>query len=191
MDAIDASATLVRLYRLDSGPLRRARARADHHRLAPTRCAWRSTALEQHKGVVDARRSRSTGSRTKPTAAPAGGQPAVRRRARSARRDEVERDARLPRGRDRSLRRRRQRARRRHGQARIARRCCLIVVAPHPGRADLRLHQRLPRRRQFDRDGRVDARAVARARRSSGRRSSTSSRRSPSAPRSPRPSAPG
>ena len=31
----------------------------------------------------------------------------------------------------------------------------------HPRRARLRLHQRIPRRRQFDRDGRVDARAVA------------------------------
>ncbi len=42
MDAIDASATLVRLYRLDERPLRRARAGAHHHRVARSRCGWRS-----------------------------------------------------------------------------------------------------------------------------------------------------
>ena len=52
MDAIDASATLVRLYRLDTRPLRRARAGADHHGVAPTRSARRCEALEQNKGVI-------------------------------------------------------------------------------------------------------------------------------------------
>ena len=37
----------------------------------------------------------------------------------------------------------------------------LVVVWPHPGRAHLRLHQRLPRRGELDRDGRLDAGAVA------------------------------
>ena len=68
MDAIDASATLVRLYRLDTRPLRRARAGADHHRLAPKQVRLALEALEKHKGVVDRTRSRSTASRTKPTA---------------------------------------------------------------------------------------------------------------------------
>ena len=51
----------------------------------------------------------------------------------------------------------------------------------HPRRAGLRLRQRLPRRRQLDRHGRVDPRAVASLWRSSGRRSSTSSPSSSSA----------
>ena len=55
------------------------------------------------------------------------------------------------------------------------------------GRARLRLHQRLPRRRQLDRHGRRRPACCRRARRSSGRRSSTSSPPSSSAPRWPRP----
>ena len=55
----------------------------------------------------------------------------------------------------------------------------LIVVA-----LDLRLHQRIPRRRELDRDRRLHPRPDARARRSSGPRSSISSPHSPSAPRS-------
>ena len=54
-------------------------------------------------------------------------------------------------------------------------------------RADLRLHQRLPRQRQLDRHRGLHPGALARAWRWSGPRSSTSSRRSWSGPRWPRP----
>ena len=53
MDAIDASAALVRLYRIDTRPPRRARAAAHHHRLRPSRCVQALKALEQSKGVAE------------------------------------------------------------------------------------------------------------------------------------------
>ena len=122
MDAIDASATLVRLYRLETRALRRARARAHHHRVhaaGPPR-ARRAGAAQ---GPDHARgRDQPARERSRPHA-PAGRQPAVRRRARSARRHEVEGDARLPRRRHRSLRGRRQRARRRRWSSTASRRC--------------------------------------------------------------------
>ena len=68
MDAIDASATLVRLYRLEAvrfGARELARIITRLHRAGPAR---RSTALEQSKGARRPRRSRSTASRTRPTA---------------------------------------------------------------------------------------------------------------------------
>ncbi len=43
MDAIDASATLVRLYRLEIDPVRRARAGGDHHGVHRSRSVSRST----------------------------------------------------------------------------------------------------------------------------------------------------
>ena len=70
--------------------------------------------------------------------------------------------ARLPRRCHRPLRGRRQRPRRRRRQARLSR--WMLPAGrrrPDRRRARLRLHQRLPRRRQLDRDGRLDARAVA------------------------------
>ena len=52
MDAIDAAATLIRLYRLDTRPLRRARAGADHHRVDRSRSRLALDALEKHKGLI-------------------------------------------------------------------------------------------------------------------------------------------
>ena len=192
MDAIDASATLVRLYRLEHGPLRRPRAGADHHRLAPSEVRLALDALEQSKGRHRRTRSRSTGSRTKPTASTS------RRSAelfddetRSDRRDEVEGDARLPRRRHRSLRGRRQRPRRRRRQARLARDALLDrrrASSSSRSSSTTSTDFTTPRTRSRRSCRRACCR---RARRSSGRRSSTSSPRSPSAPRSPRPSAPG
>ena len=83
MDAIDASATSSGC----TGSTTCGSARANSRRSSPprpTRSAWRSRALEKKQGRHRRTPSRSTGSRTKPTAPPAGGQPPVRRRARSA-----------------------------------------------------------------------------------------------------------
>ena len=49
MDAIDASASLVRLYRLDERPLRRPRAGQDHHRLH-ARAASRAGGAREGQG---------------------------------------------------------------------------------------------------------------------------------------------
>ena len=91
MDAIDASATLVRLYRLDTRPLRRARAGADHHRrrTEQVRLALRGARAAQgrrRRTPIEINRLENEADRI----ASAGGQPAVRRRARSDRRHEVE-----------------------------------------------------------------------------------------------------
>ena len=50
------------------GPLRRARAGAHHHRVAPSRCGSALDALEQQQGRRRRTPSRSTASRTRPTA---------------------------------------------------------------------------------------------------------------------------
>jgi hypothetical protein len=124
MDAIDASATLVRLYRSTACASARASSRRSS-RLAD-RCA-RARGARAAQGVIDhaVEINRLENEADRCTSRPSA---PVRRRARSDRRDEVEGDARLPRGRHRSLRGRGERARGRHGQARIAR-CCIVVGA--------------------------------------------------------------
>ncbi len=86
---------------------------------------------------------------------------------------------------DRPLRGRGGADRERPRQVRLSMLAFVIVLIGD--RARLRLHQRLPRRRQLDRHDRLDAGAHSRARRCSGPRSSTSSRRSASVCTSPRP----
>ena len=95
--------------------LRRARARPHHHRVHRPGAAGARRARAEQGAHHPRDRDQPPRERSGPRA-PAGRQPPLRRRARSDRRDEVEGDARLPRGGDGSLRRRRERARGRHGQ---------------------------------------------------------------------------
>ena len=158
MDAIDASAAIVRLYQHRARASRRARAGAHHqgvrrpdgHGAEGARAAARAS---------PSRPSRSTGSRTRPTASIRPRSAPLRGGARPDRDHQVEGDSRLPRGRHRPLRGRRQRRRRRRRQARLSRMDTnlLAVVGARARRADLRLHQRLPRRGELDRHGRLDA----------------------------------
>ena len=123
MDAIDAVGHAGPSLPARDGPLRRPRTGGRSSPPAPSRCGWRSMRWRSTKA---SRRtpSKSTGSRTRPTASH---QEAVSRlfddEQRSDRRDEVERNAGFARSGHRPLRGRRQRPRRRRGQARLARRC--------------------------------------------------------------------
>ena len=75
MDAIDASATLVRLYRLESVRFGARELAADHHRLHRAGAPRRSTALEQSKGLAaHGDRDQPPRERGRPHP-PAGGQP--------------------------------------------------------------------------------------------------------------------
>ena len=120
MDAIDASAAVMRLYQIERGPARRARARraSSSSRAEQVRMALK--ALEKRNGVaepaVEINRLENEADRAH--------QAAVRRlfdeEQRPDRDHEVEGDPRLPRGGHRPLRRRRQRARRRRREARLS-----------------------------------------------------------------------
>ena len=118
MDSIDASATLIRLYRLETvrfGTRELAQIiTASTEQVRPA-----LDALEHNKGLlayaVEINRLENEADRIHQQAVSR----LVRRRARSAHRDEVERNPGFPRGRDRPMRRRRQRPRGRHGQTRI------------------------------------------------------------------------
>ena len=166
MDAIDASAALVRLYQIER--VRPAPASWPASLSTPsTRSSRRCKALEKQQAAspscaVEINRLENEADRAHQAAVAA----ALRGRARPDRDHQVEGDPRLPRGRHRPLRRRRQRARRRRRQARLSRMDAnlLAVGGLIARRAGLRLHQRLPRRRELDRDRRLDPRAVARAR---------------------------
>ena len=161
MDAIDAR-------RRSSGSIRSTAC-------APTRANWRASSMTrstrwsprlhalEKKRVSPSPPSRSTGSRTRPTRPSDGRPPPLRRGARPDRHHQVEGDPRLPRGRHRPLRGRGQRHRRRRREARLTRMDSNFARRrrAHPRRARLRLHQRLPRRRQLDRHRRLDPRAVA------------------------------
>ena len=170
-------------------PLRRARARAHHLGVHRSRSARRSPRSRQAQGprCAHARRDQPARERSRPHP-PAGGRPAVRRG------DRTRSSSSSGRRRSTSSSRPPTAARTSPTSSRAswsstASRCCSDRRRPDPRRARLRLHQRLSRRGQLDRDGRLDARAVAGQGRGRGRRSSTSSRRSASAPPSRRRSA--
>ena len=191
MDAIDAAAGVVRRYRIHGDAVRRARAGLAHLALGDAGEGGASRRSRRRRACTTAR-SRSTASRTRPTAVH---DEALRRLF------EHEKDAiaiikwkemldLLELATD-ALRGRRQRARGRRRQARVARHGALARHRRRRGGAGLRLHQRLPRRRQLDRDRRVDAGAVAGQGGRLGGVLQLRRRRSSSAPRSPRRSAPG
>ena len=194
MDAIDHAAALVRLYQITRDPAGRARAGAHGVAARPTGCTPRSTRWRR-RSPCSRTPSRSTGSRTKPTARtrrPIAA--ALRHRDRSDRDHQVEGAARRARA-DHGLPARTSPTSSKASSSSTDSRAWTLAFSTHRRhhrrRAGLRLHQRLPRRRQFDRDGRLDARAVAAAGRGVGgvlqfRRGVLSS-----APASPRPSAPG
>ncbi len=167
MDAIDACAAVIRLYRLNAVRFgARELARVVSASTVEIRKAI--AALERRQEPRDARRrNQSPRERSRPPAS-AGRRPPLRRGNQSHRRDEVERDAGLSRAGDRPLRGRRQRHRRRRRQTRLAD-ALLDRRRPRPRRADLRLHQRISRRREFDRDDCLHARPVAREGRGLGR----------------------
>ena len=82
MDAIDASAALIRLYRIDAVRFGARELARDHHARRPMQVRLALEALEQHDGRHRRTPSRSTASRTRPTASTSEArQPAVRRRA--------------------------------------------------------------------------------------------------------------
>ena len=181
IDAIDEAAALVRLYQhRQSGPSARELARIIKASHRPDGHGARG-ACERRNGVaaaaVEINRLENEADRVHQNAV----QRPLRRRDRSHRDHQVEGDLRLARGSHRSLRGRRQRPRRRRRQARLSDRWTLnllAVVGADRRRPRLRLHQRLPRRRQLDRDRGLDPRADAGQGGASGRRSSISSRRS-------------
>ena len=161
MDAIDAAAAVTRRYRM-------AQLRYGARELASL--TWQSAmqvkvaveALERKKGVhqlaVEVNRLEN--------AADDVHDEALRRLFEEEKdahhRHQVEGSARPARRGHRPLRGLRQRARRRRRQARIAPGGARSRHPRRRRRADLRLHQRLPRRRQLDRDRRLHPRAVAR-----------------------------
>ena len=186
MDAIDAAAAVVRLYKITHvrpGARRLAdiimRVDGPHHARRWRRSRSAPACWSSLRGSIS--------SSTKPTACH---QDAIvelfDQETRPDRGHQVEGDLRLPRGGHRPVRGRRQPARRRRRQARAERmdHTLLAVLALIAVALDLRLHQRLSRRGQLDRHDRVHARADAGPGRRSGRRSSISSRRSASARRS-------
>ena len=194
MDAIDAAAAVIAPVQdhATSGPAPGGWPRSSSIR--PTASPRRSPRSRRQQGVARTRRPRQSARARSRSRAPGRHRRAVRRGARSDRRHQVEGDSSTS-------------SKRPPIAARTSAICSkasssstastALTHGPHParrsgadrGRADLRLHQRLPRRGQLDRHRRLDPRAVARARPSSGRHSSTSSRRSASARRSPRRSA--
>ena len=156
-------AALVRLYQIEHvrpGRPRAGRASSTH---SVDQVVTALKALEKKVGVSRAGgRDQPARERGRPRA-PGRRPPPLRGGARPDRHHQVEGDPGFSRGCDRPLRGRRQRAR---GRRREARLIADGFQLPRRRRADLRrprlrLHQRLSRRGQFDRDGRLDARAVA------------------------------
>jgi PiT family inorganic phosphate transporter len=90
-DGRDRRAARCPLYRLDRSASARASWRGSSRR-PPIRCASRSSALEKHKGVLDARRRDQPARERSRPHPPERRQPAVRRGARPDRRHEVEGD---------------------------------------------------------------------------------------------------